>query len=122
MGLTANVVATTSSGGVAIADPTTAPYQVGDQITVDNTSSANDVICYTVPAGKKFIGMIQRNSYFNWKVNDQQVPGYINGLYAASSAFYSIPNTKIHLVAGSVVKKEGANSAHLRLIGVESDA
>tara|TARA_B100000902_G_C27095467_1_gene806020 strand:+ start:8 stop:388 length:381 start_codon:yes stop_codon:yes gene_type:complete len=113
-----------SSGGstAAAALATTAPYQNGTQITVNNTSSSNNVTCYTVPAGKKFIGIIQRNYYYEFRVNDVIMPTYINGNYQSSGAFHSIPATKIHLVAGSVVKKEGAYSSALRILGVESDA
>ena len=99
-----------------------APYQAGNQICIDNTSSSNNVTVYTVPAGKKFIGMIQRNQYFEFTVNDVVAPAYINGLYGSSSTLYSIPYTDQHLVAGTVIKKHGANSSHLRLVGVESDA
>ena len=55
-------------------------------------------------------------------VNDYVMPTYMNGNYSSGGAFHSYPATKIHLVAGSVVKKYGANSSHLRILGVESDA
>ena len=99
-----------------------APFQAGTQIAIDNTSASNNVTVYTVPAGKKFIGMIQRNQYFEFSINDVVAPAYINGIYGSSSTLYSIPYTQQHLVAGTVVKKYGAQSSHLRIVGVESDA
>lgn len=113
---------TSSGGGTSSAAATTAPYQDGTQINVNNTSSTNNVICYTVPTGKKFIGIIQRNYYYQWMLNDEIMPTYLNGNFQQSNVFHSIPATKIHLVAGSVVKKEGAQSSHLRILGVESNA
>ena len=111
--------ASSSSVRGSLAD---APYQNGTQITVNNTSSTNNVTCYTVPSGKKFIGIIQRNYYYDWMVNDVEMPTYLNGNYSGSNAFHSTPATKIHLVAGSVVKRLGAQASHLRILGVESDA
>tara|TARA_X000001036_G_C20448332_1_gene712275 strand:+ start:22 stop:408 length:387 start_codon:yes stop_codon:yes gene_type:complete len=113
---------TSSGGGTSSAVATTAPYQDGTQINVNNTSSTNNVTCYTVPSGKKFIGIIQRNYYYEFSVNDEIMPTYLNGNYSGNNAFHSTPATKIHLVAGSVVKKVGAQSSHLRILGVESDA
>lgn len=122
--LTNNAAATSSSGGstAAATEATTAPYQDGTQINVSNNSSSSNVTVYTVPSGKKFIGMIQQEDYRQWSVNDIQAPRYINGMYGTSSMMYSIPNVKMHLVAGTVIKKYGSYSQNLNVLGVESDA
>ena len=108
------------SGGTrgALAD---APYQKGTMITITNTSSSNNVTVYTVPSGKKFIGMIQQRDYRNFLVNDVEAPRYMNGIYGASSTLYSVPNVKQHFVAGTVIKKYGSYSQELSILGIESD-
>ena len=113
-----------SSGGSTAASTlaTTAPYQEGTQIAISNNSGASNVTVYTVPAGKKFIGMIQMEDYREWSVNDVKAPRYINGIYGSSSVLYSVPNVKQHLVAGTVVKKYGSYTQYLNVLGVESDA
>ena len=110
------------SGGAGGGATTGAPYQAGTQITIRNDSGTNNLTVYTVPAGKKFIGIIQRDETRLFSVNDQRAPKYLNGNYQSNGAFYSIPATKIHLVAGSVVKKYGAHSDYIKILGVESDA
>tara|TARA_B100000131_G_scaffold300481_1_gene321853 strand:+ start:2214 stop:2579 length:366 start_codon:yes stop_codon:yes gene_type:complete len=121
MALTGGGGGSGGAGGTrgALAD---APYQAGTMISIQNTSSSNNVTVYTVPNGKKFIGMIQQRDYRSFQVNDVESPRYMNGVYGSGSVLYHVNNVKQHFVAGTVIKKHGSYGQELNILGVESDA
>lgn len=87
------------------------------QIAVQGTDTAN-VVLYTVPTGRKFIGSFAPNSLATSQV-------FINGTYirlnvsqTSGSVTSAIPVT---LIAGTVIMSVGSPYA-CGLFGVESDA
>lgn len=79
------------------------------------SSQQNGAVMYTVPEGKKFVGLIGHSGQYYLSIDNKEIGPF--GYF--STGPWQVP---IQLAAGAVVKSYGSSTGTSYLHGVESDA